>query len=166
MEISAAVVAVFLAPLLIRWSLTLANRPPEDVTKFSPSPPLRAVYPAGIVMFGWVSLYYLDLLLDAHQRANGWNWVGLLCGFLFFGMTITSWPSIVLVKPGGLNVHRLVFHKFVKWEDIEDVGSGMDGDVTIYLKGNGRIEISQFTEGRSQLKALIRKNIETRFPTN
>ena len=89
---SAAALAIVLIPLLMRWTYRLANKPSDVQDRFLPSPPLRALYPGGLIMFGWGTAFYATTIFASDER---WNWstiLGLVCGITFLGMTIVSWP--------------------------------------------------------------------------
>ena len=150
-----AVLAVLVAPILIRWSLVLANRPSSQANKFRPSPPIRVVYPGGLIMFGWTTLYYATLVLDPKQAKTGWDFVALVLSIVFLGMTLYSWPVVIEVCERGLTWHRLLRRRFVKWNDVEDVSTDMDGALVIYGRSGLRIQVSQYTEGRPELKRFV-----------
>lgn len=150
-----AVLAVLVAPILIRWSFVLANRPSSLSNKFRPSPPLRVVYPGGLIMFGWATLYYVALVLDPKQAKTGWDFLALVLSILFLGMTLYSWPVVVEVSEGGLTWHKLLRRRFVKWADVEDVSTDMDGALVIYGRDGLRIQVNQYTEGRPDLKRFV-----------
>src|ERR1700756_241438 len=55
-----AILAVLVAPILIRWSFMLAKKTSEDGVTFRPAPTLRAVYPGGLLLSLWGVAFYLD----------------------------------------------------------------------------------------------------------
>jgi hypothetical protein len=155
----AAILAVLLAPILIRWSITLGNKPSEDGATFRPVPTLRAVYP-GVLLAGlWGVSFYLNEAWKT-QFALQWNdWLGLM-GMTALSLTaILSWPPTVRTVEDGLHWSRLFGSRFIKWDQIKAADSGMDGQLTIYGHSGDRYEISQYIQGRSQLKALIQRRI-------
>jgi hypothetical protein len=50
-----AILAAALAPVVIRWSLSLANKRSTDGKHFRPVATLRALYPGGLIMMGWAT---------------------------------------------------------------------------------------------------------------
>ncbi len=105
---SAAALAIVLIPLLMRWTYRLANRPSEVQNKYLPSPPLRALYPGGLIMFGWGTAFESTNVFASGGR---WNWgdvLGLILGLGFLVMTILSWPVTVEVSSDKLTWHHLI----------------------------------------------------------
>jgi hypothetical protein len=152
---SAAVLAVVLAPILIRWACTLANRRSDVRDKFRPSPPLRAVYPGGLIMFGWCFAFEASNVWNSGSRPNIGDILGLMLAAGGLAMTILSWPIVVEVFNEGLTWQRLLVKRNVTWREVEDVNTDMSGGLVIYLSGDRRINVGQYTEGRPELKAFI-----------
>jgi len=152
---SAAVLAVVLAPILIRWAYTLANKPSGTADKFRPSSPLRAIYPGGLIMFGWGLAFEVSNIWNSGEKPGWGDLLGLVLAAGFLAMTILSWPIVVEVSEGGLTWHRLLVRRHVAWREVEDVNTDMSGGLVIYLSGDRRINVGQYTEGRPELKAFI-----------
>jgi hypothetical protein len=143
---------------MIRWSFVLANRPTSQANKYRPSPPLRVVYPGGLIMFGWGVLFYVSVMLDPKETMSGGDFVVLVVCAVFLGTTLCSWPVVIEVSERGLTWHRLLRRRFVGWTEIKDVSVDMDGGLVIYGRGGLRIEVSQYTEGRAELKQYIKSH--------
>jgi hypothetical protein len=152
--LSAAVLAVVIAPILIRWTGLLANRGEEVRGKFLPSPPLRALYPGGLIMFGWGVAYEVNNAWSLHRL----EWADLL-GFLlavgFLTMTVVSWPIVVEVRVEGIRWHGLIRRYHAEWKQVEDVNITMNGGLIIYLSGDRRVEVGEYTQGREDLRRMI-----------
>ncbi len=158
----AAILGVLLAPILIRWTFTLANKPSEDGCTFRPAPTLRAVYPAVLILGLWGVSFYIDEAWKA-RFALQWNdWLGLI-GMIALALTaILSWPPTIRATEEGLRWTRLFGSRFIKWEQIEAAESGMDGELVIHGHHGERYEVSQFIQGRPELKALIQRRLQQR----
>ena len=155
-----AVLAVVLVPVLIRWTYALANRPSSVKNKFRLSPPLRVLYPGGLIMFGWEVAFESGNVWKSGIRPSGGDVLGLVLSAGFLVMTIVSWPVVVEVSDEGLTWwHHLLLKRHVVWREVEDVNADMGGGLVIYLSGGRRIEVGQYTEGRPELKAFICKHI-------
>jgi len=159
---SAAVLAVVFVPILIRWAHTLANRPTDVKDKFRPSAPLRALYPSGIIIGCWGLAFEAGNVLRSGGKPNPWDVLGGLVFAVFLAMTILSWPIVVEVSEEGLTWHRLLIRRYVNWREVEDVNTDMGGGLVIYLSGDRRINVGQYTEGRTELKAFIAEHIKDR----
>ena len=156
---SAAALALVLIPLLMRWTYRLANRPSEIEDKFLPSPPLRALYPGGLIMFGWVTAFEGTNVFASGGR---WNWgdaLGLTIGIGALVMTIVSWPVTVEVSADRLTWHHLVQRHSASWNEVEDVNTDMSNGLVIYLTNNRRIEVGPYTQGRPELKQYILRRL-------
>ena len=156
---STGVLAVVLVPVLIRWTYALANRPSSVRNKFRPSPPLRALYPGGLIMFGRATAFEAGNVWNSGLRPNGGDVLGLVLGAGFLAMTVFSWPIVVEVSDEGLAWHHLLLRRHATWREVEDVNTDMSGGLVIYLSNGRRLEVDQYTEGRPELKALICRNI-------
>jgi hypothetical protein len=156
---SAAVLAVLLVPILIRWTYTLANRPSDVKGKFRPSAPLRVLYPGGIIMFGWGLAFEASNVWNSGGRPNGGDVLGLVLAAGFLAMTIVSWPVVVEVSEEGLTWHRLLLRRHVPWREVEDVNTDTTDGLVIYLSNDRRINVDQYTEGRPELKTFICEHI-------
>ena len=159
---SAAVLAVVFVPILIRWAYTLANRPTDVKDKFRPSAPLRAMYPGGLVMFGWGLVFEAGNVWNSGTKVEWGDALGLVFAVGLLAMTVLSWPIVVEVSEEGLTWHRLLIRRHVNWREVEDVNTDMGGGLVIYLSGDRRINVGQYTEGRTELKAFIAEHIKDR----
>jgi hypothetical protein len=156
----AAILAVVTAPLLVRWAATLANKPSADGATFRPSPPLRAIYPGILIAGFWGLGYFLSEAWEVGFQLI-WSDVLGLVGMLALSLTaILSWPPTLWVVQGGLYCQKFASRRFFQWDQIDSADSGMDGELIIYLKDGRQIEVSQFIEGRYQLKSLIREKLK------
>ena len=71
---------------------------------------------------------------------------------------MSSWPIVIEVSEKELAWHKLVFRRHVAWDEVEDVNTGMDGGLIVYLSQSRRINVSSYTEGRLELKEFICKH--------
>jgi hypothetical protein len=156
---SSAVLAVVLVPFLIRWTYTLANRPSDVKDKFRPSPPLRALYPGGLIMFGWAIAFEVSNLWHGDPNYIVGDTLGLVLGAGFLAMTILSWPIVFEVSEERLTWHHLLFSRHVPWQEVEDVSTDLKDGLVIYLINNRRIKVCPYIEGRKELKAFILKHV-------
>lgn len=153
----AAIIAAVVAPLLVSWAASLANRPSANGASFRPSPPIRAVYPGVLIAGIWGVIFYLNEFREAGFTLAWNDWLGLV-GMVALSLTaVLSWPSTILTDKEGLYLHTLFGRKLIAWDQIDSADSGMDGELTIYAKNGLRFEVSKFVEGRPQLKELIRE---------
>ncbi len=158
----AAILAVLLAPVLVRWSYSLANKTSEDGVTFRPAPTLRAVYPGVLVLSLWGVSFYLDEAWKV-KFALQWNdWLGLIGMIALVLTAILSWPPTIRATEEGLRWNRLFGSRLIKWEQIEAAESGMDGELVIHGHRGERYEVSQFILGRPELKALIQRRLQQR----
>jgi hypothetical protein len=155
----AAILAVLVAPILVRWSFMLANRRSEDGVTFRPAPTLRAVYPGGLLLSLWGVAFYLDQAWE-NWFALRWNdWFGLL-GMVALALTaILSWPPTIRVATDGLHWSRLLGRRVMKWDQIAAADTGMDGELVIHGRSGERYEVNQFIQGRPELKSIVEKHL-------
>ena len=113
-------------------------------------------------MFGWGLAFEADNVWNSGARLNGGDIQGLVLFAGFLAMTIFSWPIVVEVSDEGLAWHHLLLRRHATWREVEDVNTDMGGGLVIYLSEDRRIEVGEYTEGRTELKAFICKNIERR----
>ena len=155
---SAAALAVIVVPILIRWVYKSANAPSESLGKFRPAAPLRALYPGGLVMFGWCFAFEVTNVWHSAGKLRFEDAGGLALATAGLAVTMLSWPIVIEVSEKELAWHKLVFRRHVAWDEVEDVNTGMDGGLIVYLSQSRRINVSSYTEGRLELKEFIFKH--------
>jgi hypothetical protein len=114
-------------------------------------------------MFGWVTAFETfdlwNLLHSPKKGAIGGDILGLALGISFLCMTVLSWPVTVEISGERLTWHHMLFRHHAAWRDVEDVNTITRGGLVIYLSGNRRINVGEYTEGRPELKSLILRRI-------
>src|ERR1700691_4672293 len=110
---SAAPLALLIVPILIRWAYMLGNKPSEVTNKFLPSRPVRVVYPAGLIMFGWGMAFETVNVLNSGGKPELGDVLGLILGAGFLAMTIFSWPVVIEVSEEELKWHYLLARRHV-----------------------------------------------------
>jgi hypothetical protein len=146
-------------PLITAWSQRLASKNSEDGTTFRPSPPLRAVYPGVLIASILAEFFFVKDLREANRPPTFTDWLGLAGMLIILLGCIFSWPPTLRATPAGLWWQRLLSRRFIPWDQVESAYSGMDKDLVISAKGNQRYEVSQYIQGRAELKALIKRKL-------
>jgi hypothetical protein len=167
-----AILAAALAPVVIRWSLNLANKRSADGKHFRPAPTLRALYPGGLIMTGWAAAFCIrEIIRPSGPEAGGYEagspfpYLGAALSLFFLGTTIVSWPSTVVVEDEGLSFRRLFRpRRMIRWEEIDDTAISMDGRLVIYTRPGKQFEVSAYNEGRYELKDLVQQRLHHLHP--
>lgn len=152
-----------LSPHFDQWLRRLANQPSKDGVTFCSIKPLRNIFLSGVLFLGGAALV---LMREAWvTRFNlPWNeFVALVLGLLILGRVLINWPPKVIVVQEGLRYERLLRRRLVKWDTIESVIDGPDGELLLYLENGNQLEISPFVCGRKQLKNIISARKTHRF---
>ena len=156
----AAVLAVLLVPMLVARSRTLASKPSVDGKAFRPSPPLRALYPGTLVAFTWgVASSSLEAWEKGFSSFGFGDWFGLVGMLVLFLVNVFSWPVTIVVTDDGLKWRRLLVRRLIPWSSIKNTVLDMVQALIIFDHSDKRYEVSQFIEGRPQLKTIIDKKI-------
>jgi len=142
-------------PLILAWCERLASKSVGEKTTFRPAPPLRAVYPGMLIASILAEFFYAKDLWEAKRYPTLMDWVAMIGMLAIFCICVFSWPPTLRATPEGLLWYRLFYRRFIPWNQIENAYSGMDQDMVIFTKSGHRYEINQYTEGRTELKALI-----------
>lgn len=115
-------------------------------------------------MFGWGTAFFLSEIIrpTEYPPKSLVQWFGLALALGALIMTLVTWPETAVLKDGGISWRRMLRpRKFIRWSEIEDVGVSSDGRLVVYLS-RGQVELSQYNEGRHQLKDIIRKKLSAR----
>jgi hypothetical protein len=146
-------------PLLMAWSERLASKNGGNGTTFRPAPPLRAAYPGMLIASILAEFFYAKDLWEAKRSPALMDWFALAGMLAIFLVCVYSWPPTLRATPAGLWWQRLLSRRFIPWDQVESAYSGMDKDLVISTKGSQRYEVSQYIQGRAELKALIKRKL-------
>ena len=153
-------ILVFLVAVLVPTALALSKgRKSVDLHEFRPAPALRAVYPGVSVACILAEYFYIKELWEAKHPPAAIDWVALAGVFGVLLTGVLSWPPSVYVSSDGLRWRRLFSRQFIPWRQIESAHSGIDGNLVIFVTGGRRYEVSEYTEGVIELKAVIKTKL-------
>jgi hypothetical protein len=148
-----------MVPLVIDWTRRLANKNSEDGTTFRPAPTLRALYPGMSMAIILLEYFFAKELWDAKRLPGVMDCVAMAGCVSILLICVFTWPPTLYATPMGLRWRRLFSRRLIPWDQIVSAYSGADGDMVIFTAAGQRYEVSQYVQGRTQLKAVIKKKL-------